>query len=420
MRHPFKDYFLYTIFTQNKIKKLEASIIDKIKVKARTYFQSVKEIRRHLHMHPELSFSEKETARFIVQKLDEIGVPYTENVGGFGVVAYIHGKNTACIALRADMDALPIQETNEVVYKSTHDGIMHACGHDVHTACLLGAVMILNDLKDHLPYSLRIIFQPGEEKLPGGASIMIQEGVLKDPEPMYILGQHVFPSLEVGKVGLRSGLYMASADEIYIEVIGKGGHGATPHEVNDVILAASQMIVSLQQVVSRRSNPAIPTVLSFGKIYSDGGATNIIPDKVYIEGTFRTMDEKWRFEAHDMIEKIAQTSCHTFGVNCNIRIVKGYPFLINEPQLTSKIKSSMQSYLGNENVIDLPIRMTSEDFAFYSQVIPACFYRLGTGNKQKGITASVHTPTFDIDENALEVGMGLMAWLAINASDHKL
>lgn len=393
---------------------MEANIIDIIKQKAINYLPEITEIRRHLHKYPELSFEEKNTADYISGILTNAGIPFSSGWGGYGIVANIQGDpNGQVIALRADMDGLPILETNDVIYKSVNEGVMHACGHDVHMSCLLGAAFILNDIKDTLSNSYRLIFQPGEEKLPGGASLLIQEGVLQNPIPKSILGQHVFPSLETGKVGIRNGLYMASSDEIYLEVTGKGGHAAMPNDIIDTILVASQILISLQQIVSRKSNPAIPSVLSFGKINSMGGATNVIPDKVFIEGTFRTMNEEWRSIAHKHIRTIAKQTAQTFGADCDVKIVKGYPCLVNENNTTVKTKENMISYLGKENVIDLPLRMTSEDFAFYSQVIPSCFYRLGTGNLEKGINSPVHTSTFDIDEKSLEIGMGLMAWLAI-------
>ena len=393
---------------------METKIIEIVKQKATEYLPEIIKIRRHFHKYPELSFDEKNTSEYISEILTNANIPFTTGWGGHGIVAHIQGDpNGEVIALRADMDALPIVEKNEVIYKSANEGVMHACGHDVHMSCLIGAAFILNDMKDSLSNSYRLIFQPGEEKLPGGASMLISEGVLQNPIPKTIIGQHVFPSMEVGKVGIREGLYMASADEIYMEVIGKGGHAAMPNDIIDTILVASQILIALQQIVSRKSNPAIPTVLSFGKINSVGGATNVIPDKVLIEGTIRTMDEKWRAEAHHYIKMIAEQTASAYGASCTVNIVKGYPCLVNESNTTSKIKEKMISYLGKDNVIDLPIRMTSEDFAFYSQVIPACFYRLGTGNILKGITSPVHTSTFDIDESALEIGMGLMAWLAL-------
>ncbi len=392
---------------------LKNELLHIIKQKASEWLPEIIECRRYLHMHPELSFQEVETSRWISKKLTEAGISHTNGWAGHGIVATINGQSDVVVALRGDMDALPITEVSDVSYKSRNEGVMHACGHDVHTSALLGAAYILQSIKDQMPYSVRVVFQPGEEKLPGGASMMIEQGVLKNPIPQYIIGQHVFPSLEVGKVGLKSDLYMASADEIYISVHGKGGHGAMPHECTDNVLAASQMIVALQQVISRKANAAIPSVLSFGKLNTIGGATNILPEEVKIEGTFRTMDEEWRFKAHQLITEIAINTCKAYGAMCDIQIMKGYPCLINEPILTAKVRKGMVQYLGQENVVDIPLRMTSEDFAFYSKEIPACFYRLGTGNKEKGITSAVHTPTFDIDEKALENGMGLMAWLAV-------
>ncbi len=389
---------------QQSIKKLSIELLPE-----------VIRIRRYLHQHPELSFEEEKTSQWICSLFDELGISYSKGWAGHGIVAEITSNSSNnIIALRADMDALPIQEINDVPYRSINKGTMHACGHDVHMASLIGAAMILTKLKEHLPYSIRFIFQPGEEKLPGGAKLMIEEGVLQNPVPVAIIGQHVFPSLPSGKVGLRSGLYMASADEIFITISGKGGHGAMPHECTDTILAASQMIVSLQQIVSRKSNPSIPSVLSFGKFNSVGGATNIIPEVVQIEGTFRTMDETWRNYAHELIISIARETCRIYGADCKVNIINGYPCLINDPVLSAHVKKIMTEFLGAENVLELPLRMTSEDFAFYSQVIPACFYRLGTGNLEKGITSAVHTPTFDIDESALQTGMGLMAWIALN------
>lgn len=392
---------------------MNTALIDIIKSKASALLPEIINIRRHLHAHPELSFEEEQTAAYIAHILTKHEIPFTGNWAGHGIVATIQGQTDKVVGLRGDMDALPITEANEVTYKSVHHGIMHACGHDVHTSSLLGAALILHSIKEMLPHTIRLVFQPGEEKLPGGARMMIDEGVLKDPTPIAMIGQHVYPSMEVGKVGIRSGLYMASADEIYITVKGRGGHAAMPQDVSDTVLAASQMIVALQQVVSRNAHPAIPTVLSFGKINTIGGATNIIPDEIKIEGTFRTMDESWRDRAHDLIQNIATKTCDSYGVEVEVDIIKGYPCLINDPILTHHVKTQMIAYLGQENVEELDLRMTSEDFAFYSQVVPSCFYRLGTGNKAKGITSPVHTPTFDIDESALEIGMGLMAWLAI-------
>ncbi len=379
------------------------------------YFTEVVAIRRHLHQHPELSFQEVETGRFIAQKLAAYGIPYEHGMAGNGVVALIKGQNPdrSVVALRADIDALPIEEANDVPYKSQNPGVMHACGHDVHTASLLGAARILHTLKDQISGTLKLIFQPAEELYPGGASIMIEEGVLENPKPVSIFGQHVHPPLEVGKIGLRPGIYMASADEIYMTVRGRGGHGALPHNCIDPVVITAQIITALQQIVSRYSDPTVPSVLTFGKINSTGGATNIIPNEVKLEGTFRTMDEHWRFEAHHKMQAIAQSIASSMGGRCELDIKVAYPTLYNDPALTARARSWAEAYLGTENVVELPIRMTAEDFAYYSQRMPACFYRLGTGNIAKGITSPIHTNTFDIDEAALKVGMGLMAWLGV-------
>ena len=378
-------------------------------------FQEVIDIRRHLHQHPELSYQEVKTGKFIANRLSQMGIPHEHGVAENGVVGLIEGKNPSLktIALRADIDALPIEEANNIEYKSKNEGVMHACGHDVHTSSLLGTAKILFALKDHFEGTIKLIFQPAEEKLPGGASIMIKEGVLENPSPVSILGQHVHPPLEVGKVGFCPGKYMASADEIYVTITGKGGHGALPQDCVDPILIAGYLITALQQIVSRNANPSMPTVLTFGKINSVGGATNIIPNQVKLEGTFRTMNEEWRFDAHRRMKRIAEGIAESMGGSIDFNIVVGYPNLYNNEPLTHRSKQLAIEYLGADKVVDLPIRMTAEDFAYYSQEMPACFYRLGTGNQEKGITSPVHTNTFNIDEDALKLSIGLMAWLAI-------
>lgn len=390
-------------------------MIEKIKDLASNLHEETRTIRRHIHQNPELSFQEFNTQNYVWQQLDAIGIANKQKIANTGIVAIIEGKNPSkkVVALRGDMDALPIIEANDVPYKSNNNGVMHACGHDVHTSCLLGAAKIINQLKGEFEGTVKLVFQPGEEKLPGGASVMIKEGVLKNPEVTNIIGQHVMPLLPVGKVGFRKGLYMASTDEIYITIRGKGGHGAQPHQNIDPIVAMAQVITALQQVVSRVASPIIPSVLSFGKVIANG-ATNIIPNEVYLEGTFRTLDEEWRAKAHGSIVKIAKGISESLGCQCDIEIRKGYPFLKNNPELTQTAIDNAINYMGAENVVDLDIWMAAEDFSYYSQELPACFYRLGTRNEAKNITSHVHTPTFDIDEDALPIGMGLMAWLAIS------
>ncbi|WP_299822914.1 M20 family metallopeptidase [uncultured Pontibacter sp.] len=388
-------------------------LVAKIKELAQTFAPDTVQVRRHIHANPELSFEEYNTAAYVKQVLEQYGIA-AERMATTGLVALIKGKNPEkkTIALRADLDALPIVEANEVEYKSKNEGVMHACGHDVHTASLLGVARILQEMREEFEGTIKLVFQPGEEKFPGGASIMIKEGVLQNPAPAGIIGQHVFPMLPAGKVGFKSGMYMASADEIYITVKGKGGHAALPEMNIDPVLISAHLIVALQQIVSRHASPKVPSVLSFGKVEARG-ATNVIPNEVKIEGTFRTMNEVWRKEAHQKIKKLAEGLCESMGGSCDIDIKNGYPYLKNDPELTAIARTAAADYLGEENVVDLDLWMGAEDFAYYSQEVPACFYRLGTRNDERGITSGVHTPTFDIDEAALETGIGLMTYIAL-------
>ena len=390
------------------------SLLNTIKSLSEKYSQQVVEFRRHLHANPELSYQEFNTVKYVAEQLRSFGIETIEGVATTGLVAEIKGKNPAgkTIALRADMDALPILEANNVSYKSRNPGVMHACGHDVHTSSLLGTAKILNEIKNQFEGTVRLLFQPGEEKNPGGASYMIRDGALENPRPTNIIGQHVFPLLPAGKIGFREGMYMASADEIYLKVIGKGGHGATPELCIDPIVIASHIIIALQQIISRNANPRQPTVLTFGNIIGLG-ATNIIPNEVNIAGTFRAMNEEWRESGLQKIKKMAETIAESMGGICEVDISRGYPYLENDPELTRRIKAAAVDYVGQANVVDIDITLASEDFAYYSQIIPASFYRLGTRNEAKGITSYVHTPTFDIDEDALVIGPGLMAWMAV-------
>ena len=369
-------------------------------------------IRRHLHAHPELSFQEYETTRFIQQKLSEWDIPFQAPVAGTGVVALIAGQqpDRKVIALRADMDALPIEEENTAAYRSQNKGVMHACGHDVHTTALLGAAKILKQLAPQMEGTIKLLFQPGEEKHPGGASLMIKDGALENPRPEAILGLHVQPELEVGKVGFRSGMAMASADEVYITIRGGGGHAASPHLTTDTILVASHIVVALQQLISRNCDPFSPSVLSICA-FNGGFTTNVIPKEVQLKGTFRAMDETWRFKAHELIKKEAMAIAAGMGAEAEVSIPVGYPSLKNDEATTLRARAFAEKYMGREQVETTAMRMGGEDFAFYSQQLPACFYRIGVGNTAKGITANVHTPTFDIDERAIAIAMGLMAYL---------
>lgn len=372
------------------------------------YQETYQSIRRHLHAHPELSYQEYNTSTLVQQHLKELGIPFSV-MATTGVVGLINGKpGSRVVALRADMDALPIQEENKVPYASTAPGVMHACGHDVHTACLLGAAKILHELRDEWEGTVKLIFQPGEEKNPGGASLLIKEGVLENPAPQSIYGLHVHPLLETGKIGLRAGKVMASADELYITIKGKGGHAAKPYLTADTVLTASQIIVALQQVVSRNSNPFSPSVLSICAIQG-GHTTNVIPAEVKLMGTFRAMDEVWRYEAHQRIRDIVEQVGQAMGAETTTRIDVGYPCVINDATLHASAWSIAEEVVEKTHVEETELSMGAEDFGYYSKKIPGCFVRLGTRNQAKGITSGVHTPTFDIDENAIAIGMRLMA-----------
>ena len=388
-------------------------MLTKIKSLSAAYKDEFIKIRRQIHSNPELSYQEFETSKFIRGKLTEWGIPF-EIKATTGVIGLIKGKNpdSKVTALRADMDALPITEENNVDYKSHNAGVMHACGHDVHTTCLLGAAKILNELKDEWEGTVKLIFQPGEEKNPGGASILIKEGVLENPVPDNIFALHVHPGMDSGQFSFRGGMVMASADELYITIKAKGGHAAAPQLTADTILIASHLVVSLQQIVSRNNNPFNPTVLSITSIQG-GNATNVIPSEVKLMGTLRCMDEEWRFKAHELIKHQAKNLVESMGAEADVLIDIGYPFVKNDVELSASARKLAEEFAGNENVWETELRMGAEDFAYYSHLIPACFFRLGAGNKAKGITANVHTPIFNVDEAAIEQGMGMMAWLGV-------
>ena len=385
----------------------------KIKNTALKYASKFISVRRQLHENPELSFKENNTCFYLKEQLLEMGINNIESVAKTGLLVTIKGiQNGKTVLLRADMDALPIQEQNEVHYISKNKGIMHACGHDVHMASLLLTAKILYEIRDIFKGTVKLLFQPGEEIVPGGASLVMQEKTYKSLKNVPHIGQHVMPKLPVGKVGFRPGNFMASMDEIFLTVLGKGGHGASPEDTIDSVLIASHIIIAAQQLVSRMSSPKTPTVLSFGKIIGNG-AINIIPNKVQIEGTFRTLDESWRKVALEKFTKLVKSIAEGMGAECIVNINHGFPNLMNDEDLTLDIKNSAISYLGKENVMDLDVWMASEDFAYYSHQHPACFYLLGTGNEAKNINSGLHTSTFKIDEKAIEIGGGFMAWSAI-------
>jgi len=394
--------------------------VEQIKALAQKNFAQLIQIRRHLHQHPELSFQEFETSKFIQSQLQQAGIDFTTGYVKTGIVAIIKGQepDSKTVLLRGDMDALPIVENNVHEYKSQNDGVMHACGHDVHSTCVLGAAMILNETKHLWKGTVKIMFQPGEEVLPGGASLMIEAGVLQNPKVNKAIALHVYPSMQVGKVGFKTGMYMASTDELYLTINGKGGHAAMPQNYTNPLLIAAEVLLEINKqfmqpgALKGSMGENIPTVVAFGKIEGKG-ATNVIPDKVEIAGTMRTMDENWRAEIHKKLNEIVSSISNKYGIESTIRIEKGYPFLVNDENFTNSCQQAAALYLGKENVEELPLRMTAEDFAFITQKVPSCFFRLGTGNKKKNISAEVHTANFDIDEKALEIGAGLLAGLVI-------
>lgn len=391
---------------------MKTEVLNHIRKRSGELFQKVKQYREYLHQNPELSYQEYETMAYVSSVLTDLGISHKCGIGDTGITAIIradhHSENQECIALRADLDALPIQEESGKSYQSTKPGVMHACGHDVHTAILLGAAELLNEIRQELPHPVKLIFQPGEEKNPGGASLMIRDGALTHPAVKSIYALHVFPDLESGSVGFKSGLYMASCDELHLTIIGKGGHAATPHACIDPILTASNLVVRLQEIVSRMCDPRIPSVLSIGH-FEALGATNIIPERAHLKGTFRTMNEQWRTKAHELIRQLVEDTCHASGATFELVIDRGYPYLENDPEITKLLQEKAIQFLGEDKVVELPLRLTSEDFSFYAQEIPACFFRLGVRNEAEGIIHGVHHPKFDIDSAALITGMQLMS-----------
>lgn len=394
---------------------MNADISHIIRTRATELHEKVRAYRHYLHAHPELSYQEYETMRYVSEQLSSLGIQHATGVGETGIVAMIRGdhhtENQNCVALRADLDALPILEENDVNYRSQNEGVMHACGHDVHTSVLLGAAEILQELRNELAQPVKLIFQPGEEKNPGGATYMIRDGALENPKVERIFALHVFPDLPAGKVGFKEGLYMASCDEIHLTIHGKGGHGATPHACIDPIVIGANIVLQLQQIVSRNCDPKIPCVLTIGH-FEALGATNVIPSTAKLKGTFRTMNETWRDEAHVLIRRSIEHLAEAAGATVDLLIDRGYPYLENDPETTARLRSLATEFLGSESVEELPIRLASEDFSYYSQEIPSCFFRIGVRNEEEGIIHGVHHPKFNIDENALITGVEMMCLAA--------
>lgn len=391
---------------------------DRAKALADEVFPEVVRLRRQIHQHPELAFDEHETARLVKETLAPLdGLQLRTGVAQTGIVATLTGEQDGpARLLRADMDALPITEETGRDFASENEGVMHACGHDAHTASLLGAAMILSDMRDRLAGTVRLLFQPSEEKLPGGAKAMIENGALEDddygPAPQAVFGQHVAPDLESGHLGVRSGMYMASADEIYVTVRAEGGHAAAPHELaGDAVVAAAHVVTALQNIVSRHRPPGTPSVLSIGHVATPGGATNVIPEAVHLEGTFRAMDEDWRRRAHSLVERVAARTAEAHGATAEVDLRVGYPALYNHPDEAEFVREAARDYVGASRTADLDRWYAGEDFAYYLQEHPGAFYRLGT--RSEGATHGLHTPRFDIDEEALRTGAGFLAFLAL-------
>lgn len=390
-------------------------IIGEIKELAKEYFDEIVLCRRHLHQYPELSKKETETANFICLKLRDMGIEYKKDVGGHGIYGFVEGKNPQkkCIAIRADMDALPIQEETSLPYKSKKDGIMHACGHDIHMASLLGTIKILSKMRDKFEGRVMFIFQPSEESYPGGAISMLNDGIFDEVLPSEIFAYHTTPEMDCGYIGMKEGKYMASTDEIYIDVIGKGGHGATPDLNIDPILAASHIVVALQSIVSRNANPTMPTTFSIGRFIADG-RTNVIPNHVKMEGIIRTFDENWRKECHELIERIAKQTAQAYGAEARVFVDAGYPFVYNNPDTTNRALSLAKEYFGEDKVLELESRMTAEDFSYFAQRTSGCYFRIGTRKEGQPIT-NLHTNNFDVDEKCIEYAMGISSYFAISS-----
>ena len=387
-----------------------------IKQETEAIFPEVVQHYRWLHQHPELSYQEKETAAYIAGFLRREGISFKKGIGGYGMLATVKGEkedNGRCVAFVADMDALPVQEQNDIPYKSLHDDVMHACGHDAQAASLMGAVKMVHALRSRFAGTALFVFQPGEERSPGGADMMLKDGVFSDFTPDFIVKQHAYTDLPTGMVGFHAGTIMASADEVHIKVKGQGGHGALPHELNDTVLAASQIIVAMQQLVSRRANPFHPMVLSFGKFIADG-ATNVIPGEVTLAGSLRCMQEEERHTMLQLIPQIAAATATAYGCNCEVELPQGYPSVVSDEQITTRIRTMTAAFLGEAKVSEFPKRMTADDFGFFTQLYPCCYYRFGVAG-EKGRPGPLHSATFLIDEEALLASTGLPVYLALNS-----
>lgn len=380
--------------------------MDLLKELAQKHHESVISLRRHFHTHPELSNQEFNTQKKIMEILTELGLE-PKAIAQTGVMADLKGaKPGRCIAIRADMDALPVQDECGKPYQSVNPGVCHACGHDGHVSMLLGVAKMLTDYKDHLCGTIRFLFQPSEEKFPGGAKAMIQNGALNGVAA--IIGAHLWQPVPVGSIGIRSGRFMASPDEFTITIQGKGGHGSMPHQTIDVLLTASQIAVALNTIVSRNIDPLEQAVLSLGYLHA-GDTFNIIPDKAVIKGTVRSFDRAIHTIIFERIHAITKGICESAGAVYQIDSPDSYPPLINEATTTQEIIAAANESLGADKVITVNPSMGGEDFSYYLEKVPGAFMFVGAGNEAKGIIYPQHHPKYDIDENALAYGMEVMA-----------
>lgn len=367
------------------------------------------EMRRHFHQYPEIGFEEVKTSEYIADTLSKLDMEVKTGIAKTGVVGILKGDGDKTIGLRADMDALPVSEQNDVEYKSRQEGKMHACGHDSHMSMLLGAATILSQIKEQLKGTVKFIFQPSEESLPGGAKRMIEEGVLESPKVDAIFGMHVDPTIETGKIGYKSGPFMAFSSEFNIVLKGKGGHAAVPQASIDPIVMASDVIQELQKIVSRWTSPIEPIVLTIGSIHS-GTAFNIIPETAKMEGTTRVVNMDLAKKIPHKIETILKNITEIYGGSYEFKFLPGYPALINDKQFTNFVSRVIENLFGKENALELeePL-MGGEDFAYYLQKVPGTFLRLGSANDEKESTYPWHHPRFNIDEDVLPIGTSLFA-----------
>ncbi|MEJ5244872.1 MAG: M20 family metallopeptidase [Bacteroidota bacterium] len=388
---------------------MKPSVIE-IRNQVEEIYQQVVDFRRKIHQNPELSNKEFATTDFIISILKENNIEYKRitETGAVGII----GNGNNCIALRADIDALPIKEETGLPFASQNPGIMHACGHDFHTAILLGSAIILKKFEEHLDGTIKLIFQPSEELIPGGALKMIKAGVLDNPRPKYVFGQHIYPELNTGEIAVSAGPVMAAADELYWNLYGKGSHAAQPHMGNDPLIVAAHLIIHLQAMLNKNKNPFSPAVLSVTSVIG-GKATNIFPEFASMQGTLRTFDESLRSKLHKLIENNSRQIASLFDVKCDVEVRKGFPALINNSELVDKFKDIANQALGVNNVHSFEPKMWAEDFAYFAREIPSVFWFLGVKQSVDSEVVPLHNSKLNPDEQAMKTGMLAMVNAAI-------